>query len=59
MAAGVFSAEGHAAVWLYQHLGCGGVLSPQGLPCEKQGGAESLVEELLGHHQNDEKGDGS
>lgn len=32
MGAGVFSAEGHAAVWLYQHLGCGGVLGPQELP---------------------------
>lgn len=32
MGAGVFSAGGHTDVWLYQHLGCGGRLHPQGFP---------------------------
>lgn len=61
MGAAVFSAGGATAVWFYQHLGCGGMLGPgpQGLPCQEQGGEESLVEELPGHHQEDEKGDGS
>lgn len=33
------------------------MLSLQGWPCQKRGGEESLVQELLGHHQEDEKGD--
>lgn len=45
--------------WLYQQLGHGGVLGPRGRPCQKQGGEERLVQELLGHGQEDEKGDGS
>lgn len=36
-----------------------GVFSAVDHTAVQQGGEESLVEELLGHHQEDEKGDGS
>lgn len=36
-----------------------GVFSAVDHTAVQQGGEESLAEELLGHHQEDEKGDGS